>query len=217
MGTEASQPQDAVPPTGDSAGDADLLISEQDRQAVVDQIQNALATDVLPFDQADERFELVYSATTRGELQRASAGLPAVATAIPPHDARHVAPSSHIKLIGDINVGGWLSLPPASTFANIIGDTTIDLSAAAIPAEGLSITIFSLVGDTKVIVPDGVRVQNDSISLLGDDTDRLVPPAPGRPIIRLRSYSAVGDVSVYSLSQVPEGKLRKFWRSLRSG
>lgn len=32
----------------------------------------------------------------------------------------------------------------------------------------------------------------------------------------MKILSVIGDAKVYSLSQIPEGKLRKLWRKLRS-
>ncbi|MDH3680276.1 MAG: DUF1707 domain-containing protein [Acidimicrobiia bacterium] len=189
--------------------------SDEDRRAVVATIQQALADDQVSFDEIDERFRRVFAARTQAELRAVVADLPELRRSPPPPDARHLAARSSFKLLGDTKVGGWLTLDGDLTAINVIGDTVIDLSSAAIPDRGVTVAAWSLIGDVKVIVPDGVRVQSQVISLIGDRTERLTPPQPGAPTVRVRVQLAVGDSGVYSLSEVPIGRLRRLWTALR--
>ena len=74
-----------------------------------------------------------------------------------------------------------------------------------------------MIGDTKIILPDGARVQTNMVALIGDRKEVVVEPIPGGPIIQINSYSVIGDTKVFSLSAVPKGKLRKLWTSFRAG
>lgn len=189
--------------------------TEAERQQVVDRIQQALAEDLIPFDDLDDRFAAVYAATTRAELERATADLPVPQYQPPAPTARHPAPSTQFSLIGDLEVGGWMAMGSELTTTSVIGDTMVDLSSASIGPEGVTVNLRSLIGDSKVIVPDGARVQVDAVTVIGDRRQQLSPPQEGGPLIRIRGFHAIGDVQVYSLSLVPDGALRRLWAKLR--
>jgi hypothetical protein len=65
-----------------------------------------------------------------------------------------------------------------------------------------------VIGDVRVVVPPGVAVELEGISLLGDKRYRVgeVPaPPPGAPRVRVTAYAVVGDVTV--MSEPPVGPL----------
>lgn len=188
--------------------------TDDERQAVVDRIQQALAADLIAFDELDDRFALVYGATSRAELEHVAATVPQLPVPPPPAVARHIAPSSSLSVAGDIKIGGWLALADTLRASSVIGDVVIDLSSTAIDS-GATVDVKTVLGDVKLILPDGVRVQLETNSLIGDRDSRVVAPREGAPVVRLSVFSVLGDVKVYSLSEVPEGSLRKLWRSLR--
>ena len=99
----------------------------------------------------------------------------------------------------------------------LVGDIVIDVSSAAIPEDGVTITARCLIGSIKIIIPDGARVQANSVCLVGDRKEIVVEPVSGGPVIRINAYAAIGDTKIYSLSAVPEGKLRKAWAAFRTG
>ncbi len=197
-------------PAGSTPGPTD-----DDRRQVIDRIQQALAEDRLDFEELDDRFGAVYAATTRAELEAVAADLPPVQELPPPPTARHLAPRTQFSLLGDVQIGGWVSVGDELTVATLIGDATIDLSSAAIGPNGVTVTGRALIGDVKVIVPDGARVQIDAFHLIGDKRTALSAPVDGGPVVRVKAFLPIGDVKVYSLSLVPEGKLRRLWGALR--
>ncbi len=189
--------------------------TDDDRQFRIDQVQHALANEVIEFDQVDDYFEQIYRATTLQELDAAVSSLPAVAQPPPPTAARHIAPAKSFALIGDIKIGGWLAFGPEVNATGFVGDIVIDVSSASIPPEGLQINARSLVGDTKIILPDGARVQSNVITIIGDRREILVEPVAGGPIVGIKASNIIGDIKIYSLSEVPIGKLRQAWAALR--
>lgn len=204
---------EADPPTEGSSLPAPM--TDVDQQAAVDRIQLALANDQIEFSQVDQLFERVYAATSKAEIEAALVGLPKPAQPPPPVNSRHFAPASSFSLIGDVKVGGWLAVGPEIEATALIGDVVIDVSSAAIAATGLDIQVRSFIGDVKVIVPDGARVQSTATSVIGDRKEILVAPIADGPVIRVNVFNLIGDVAVYSLSAVPEGKLRRLWAMLR--
>lgn len=199
--------QSPVPsPSGDTP------VNDRDRQNVARQIQHAMLNDRVGFDELDDRFAAVYAAQTRAELDAVVSDLP-----VPPPPVRspgHPLANSGFSLIGDTKIGGWVTVESDLTYASVLGDVTIDLSSALIDRD-ITVTVRSLIGDSVVIVPDGVRASLQSFNLLGDRKEILVPPNPGAPTVRVVMQGLLGDARLYSLSQVPEGKFRRLWRALR--
>ena len=130
-------------------------ISDGDRQNAVYRVHQALANDQLEFAEVDDRFDAIFRAETRAELDAALVDLPAPTQPPPPAPLRHLAPSNNFVLIGDLKIGGWLDFGTELTATTVVGDLLIDISSASIPPEGLTITARMLVGDIKVILPDG--------------------------------------------------------------
>ena len=214
--TPDPRPGSPVPPVQPTTpGQPSTVPTDEDRQAVVLTIQQALAEDLVAFEDIDDRFALVYAARTQAELRDVVADLPELRRPPPRPEARHLAPASSFKLLGDTEISGWLAVDGDITVVSIIGDVLIDLSTADLPAEGITVTVVGLIGDLKVILPDGVRVQAQGSSLLGDTKKRLSAPLANRPTVRIKGLLAIGDVAVYSLSEVPVGPLRRLWAKLR--
>lgn len=187
---------------------------DHERQTTIRQIQQAMADGHIDFEEIDDRFALVFEAQTRAELAATVADLPAPPAPGPPPVA-HPLPRSSFSLFGDVEVGGWVGVDGDLTYGAIFGDIIVDLSSAALPDE-VTITTFSLFGDTVVIVPDGVRASMESFLLFGDRRSALSPARPGAPTVVAKCFKLFGDAKLYSLSLVPEGRFRQFWRQLRA-
>ena len=193
--------------------DPEEPIGADDRQVAVEQIQRAMASDVVRFEELDDRFELIYAARTRGELERALEGLPLPPPPEAPVPRHPVAPVSY-SLFGDVKVGGWVSVGPEITYGSGFGDVLIDLSSAYLRGD-TTVRVRSIFGDVTVIVPDGIRATLESTTFFGDRKQLLSEPVPNAPHVRVVAAALFGDAKLYSLSQVPEGPFRRLWRALR--
>ena len=195
------------PPNPDDA------VSDEDRQAAVRWAQNALLRDQIEFEEIDDRFDAIYRAETRGELDAVFADLPTPPAPVPAPPS-HPLPQTTSTLVGDIKVGGWVEVFGDLSYTSLIGDVTVDLSSAVLP-DRLKISIRNLVGDTTVILPDGTRASVEGFLAIGNRKVDLSDPRPNSPIVRVRSYKLIGDTKLFSLSRLPEGLFRKLWRKLR--
>ncbi len=70
----------------------ELRVSDRERQAVQERLQQAVSTGQLHFGEFDERLAAVWSARTRGELARVTRDLPDVPPPPPPAPAPAPAP-----------------------------------------------------------------------------------------------------------------------------
>ena len=199
---------------GDSLPVPSSPIGDQDREIVVRQIQQALARGEVDFDELDDRFGAIYAADTRAELEAVTADLPVPPPPVAPVPGHPMA-STGFALFGDIKKSGDFEVEGEITYGLLFGDAVLDLSTSRVK-DGTKISTYNLFGDSVVILPDGVRVRRSNMTVFGSQKEDLTPPLPGAPTVTLSRFVLFGDTKVYSLSRVPEGRLRKLWRSFRS-
>ncbi|AOW92191.1 hypothetical protein BFN03_04290 [Rhodococcus sp. WMMA185] len=106
--------------------------------------------------------------------------------------------STIVGIFGDIKRSGRWSLAVKTLVMLVFGDVKLNLGTAVIGARVSTITLFSVFGDSTVIVPKGVFVDLAGFNLFGDrELDAgAQAPGPGAPIIRVVSYSLFGDLQV---------------------
>ncbi len=190
-------------------------IADTERQVVVGRIRRAMVDDLIEFDAIDERFAAIYAANTRAELALVTQDLPQLP---PPMPARPQHPVSlrQFSVFGDIkSVGDVSEVDGDVSYKSIFGSVVVDLSSMIVPPEGISISANSVFDNVTVIVPDGYRVAIDTRSVFDSSKQSLSPPLPGAATIRVRTRSVFGSTKLYSLSRVPEGRLRRMWNKLR--
>ncbi len=197
-----------------------LRINHRDQAHASGQIKWAVAEGYLDIDEAEQRLERIYQATTRGELQPATADLP-VAQPPPPEKPLPVAAATSTAagnrvlslLSSSSRTGGFDFGQPIQATA-VLGDVTIDLSTIDIPEHGVDVQVQSIFGDVKLILPDGAQVEHAGFAVLGDRSEKLVEPATGGPRVRINSTVVFGDFKVYSLSRTPKKVLRRAWKRI---
>lgn len=103
----------------------------------------------------------------------------------------------HIALIGGVKrEGAWVA-DRDILVVTLVGGAEVDLSQATIPASGLTIAKYSLVGGVDVVVPPGVNVELSGFSLFGGrDIGRRADGDPNLPAVRITSYGVFGGISV---------------------
>lgn len=191
-----------------------MRIGDREREAVIRGLERAMVKGHLTFDEMEDRMGLAYRAKTALDLEALTADLPEVELPQQPAPARQLG-STQFNLIGSIRRGGWIAVPAELRAISVVGDVTLDLSSATLPPEGVSLTVASVVGDVTVVVADGTPVHIGTISVLGDRHEAVGPAMHGTPPVHIRGLSLVGDIKVYTLSMVPEGRLRAWWTSVR--
>ena len=81
---------------------------------------------------------------------------------------------------------------------NLIGETRFDLGQATVSGPDATITVVSLIGGTRIRVPEGIDVEVTGGSLLGSHSvniDQRVTSASA-PKVRIRGLSLIGDFRV---------------------
>jgi hypothetical protein len=177
----------------------DVRASDAEREAAVEQLRVATTEGRLTFTELTERTEAAYTATTRGELARITADLPAAAASAAPVPA---APGTDrewvVAIMGDTRrQGRWRVERPLAALA-IMGDVVLDLRGAEVPQGHVAIAATAVMGDVKVHVPDGVDVQLSGIAVMGDKVVKVREAPPGHkiPAVVVTATAVMGDVKV---------------------
>ena len=144
---------------------------------------------------------------TLDELEPLTADLPAAAPGaspaavgegMPVGTSGAAAPSLVLGILGGGDRRGRWRVPERMTVVNVLGGADLDLREATLAAPEVEIRVFSLLGGSDVIVPEGVHVELGGFALLGGNDLKLTGPAPppGAPVVRVRAWSLLGGTDV---------------------
>jgi hypothetical protein len=193
----ALQPPVQPPPPQANPG---YRITDRDRERAADLLQRACGDGRLTLEEFSERVAVVWAAQDSAGLDRANAGITPPAPGPPARTSQTM-----VNILGDEKRMGRWRLPQRLRIYSLLGDWTLDLRGAlvnedAVAAGIVEITLVSVIGDLRVVVPEGVEVELGGLVVLGDRKLELaaVPPRPGTPRVKLRVFALISDVTVHS-------------------
>jgi hypothetical protein len=177
----------------------DLRASDADRDRVATQLREHLADGRLTLDEFTERIDAAHAARTVGDLDELTRDLPARRPAeLAPAPA---SPSRwSVAVMGENRLEGrWRAGEHVAAVA-VMGESVVDFSRAQLDAADVVVTAVAIMGEVKVVVPEGVEVELTGFALMGGKRDRTVDvePVPGAPRIRVRAFALMGEVTVRS-------------------
>ena len=178
----------------------ELRASDAERERVAVALREHCAAGRLTLEELSERLDEAYRARTAGELERAFRELPAEASPRPRRSPKRFT----IAVFGGVQRKGRWRVPRRSFVLTLFGGSDLDLRQAEIDSDVVTIWAFALFGGVDVRVPEGVEVDAGGFALLGgvDEHGVDVPPRPGTPLVRVRSFALVGGADVW---RVPPG------------
>ena len=187
-----------------------VRVSDADREAVVAQLEKALAEGRITVDEFRQRAEVAYSALTTPELQPLLADLPA-RSSLQVEIVGSRAPAALVNVMGSVKLDGSAPVPRRITTG--FGDIRIDLRDLRTDAEVIELDLTAVLGNIEVIVAEGVDAELDGWTILGKRTTDLapVPRLAGTPRIVVRAHALLGDLRLRSLAP---GESASRWRAL---
>ncbi|RCW40498.1 cell wall-active antibiotic response 4TMS protein YvqF [Halopolyspora algeriensis] len=194
--------------------DPSIRASDAERERVNHQLNEAVGEGRLTLDEFTQRLNQVYESSTRGELQRITADLPASdsgSAALPAETGGDTGKRRWtLAILGGSDYKGRRRVPPRIGFFAFMGGSTIDLCEAQLPGDAVEITLVSIMGGTDVIVPKGIRVELDSTDFLGGDDLKIDESAEvaNSPVVRIRSYSLLGGSNICH----PKKRKPRWWQ-----
>ncbi|MEV0613208.1 DUF1707 domain-containing protein [Nonomuraea sp. NPDC050404] len=201
----------------------ELRASDAEREAVVEQLRIASVEGRLTLVELTDRTEAAYTATTHAELALLTQDLPAAGVAAPAP-----APATEgrkrrwfVGVMGDSKRRGKWRIDQELGAVAVMGDVVLDLREAEVRTNSVDILAVSVMGDVKIIVPDGVYVDLDGVAVMGDKKVKVDQAAPGKnvPVVRVKAYAVMGDVKVVGDSHAQPlqrgfAAWREHWRQL---
>ncbi len=181
---------------------AGMRASDSEREAVVERLRIASTEGRLTLAELTDRTEAAYLAQTQGELAQITADLPGGAPipAYAPSPAKPMGKARQwfVAVMGDTKRKGKWRIESEIGAVAVMGDVTIDLREAEVRSNEIDIVATCVMGDIKIIVPDGVDVQLSGVTIMGDKKVRVVEAPPGQhaPVVRVRGYVVMGDIKV---------------------
>ncbi|MEV0381025.1 DUF1707 domain-containing protein [Nonomuraea sp. NPDC050643] len=201
----------------------EVRASDAEREAVVEQLRVASVEGRLTLAELTDRTEAAYTATTHAELALLTQDLPAGATpAAPPVPAGEARKRRwFVGVMGDSKRRGTWRIDQELGAVAVMGDVVLDLREAEVRTNTVDILAVSVMGDVKIIVPDGVNVDLDGVAIMGDKKVDVLegPDGMNVPVVRVKAYAVMGDVKVIGDSRAKPlqrgfSAWREHWRML---
>lgn len=208
-----------------------IRVSDAEREAAVERLRVASVEGRLTLGELTERTEAAYTAVTQAELVVITSDLPSDGQGAPgvahvpaqPVAAREGrARQWFVAVMGDSKRRGKWRIDQGLGAVAVMGDVVLDLREAEVRTDVVDIVATVIMGDVKIIVPDGVDVELDGVAIMGDKKVQVIeaPAGTNVPLIRVRAYVIMGDVKVIGDSRAkpvkkPWAAWREQWRELR--
>ncbi len=184
--------------SGEQGRNPAILASDRERERASEVLSTACAEGRLSLDEFSDRLQRALSARTTAELVELVADLGSAAGSSPPAPPRRPGRSWFVAVMSTYKRAGRWRLQPQAHAVAVMGDCRIDLSGAELSAAESHITVISVMGSVRILVPEGVDVDVDGLAIMGTKSWRggEIAPPPGAPRIRITVVALMGDVSV---------------------
>jgi hypothetical protein len=198
-----------------------LRASDDDRAAVAQVLQTAMAEGRLTPTELQDRLDTLYRSKTLSELEPLTWDLPGHRDLVPRdqaapsvvNDTVHpvaALPGSAVARIGGTptssvaigvmsgttRAGNWV-VPAQFSAVAIMGGIDLDLTKARFAEKQVTITALAIMGGIDIVVPDDVTVVVNGIGFMGafEDNAQVVGP-PGGPVVKINGLALMGGVDV---------------------
>jgi hypothetical protein len=169
-----------------------ILASDADRDAAADALADGVAAGRLSLAEHNARLDAVFAAVTAGQLSAVTADLPArparrgaLYRAFDPY--RGVVVGGQARRAGRFRVGRFCTLTVA------FGQLELDLRAARLSQDEVTITVMGMAARVSVIVPAAWRV-TDQLLVLGRKSAIADTDTGGQaPLLRVRGTVVGGS------------------------
>ncbi|WP_432277572.1 DUF1707 SHOCT-like domain-containing protein [Kitasatospora brasiliensis] len=214
-----ARPQAAPRPHAPVA-EAELRVSDADREKVAELLRDAYAEGRLDADEHADRIEAAYAAKTVGDLAPLTRDLPARplsfekppldaprAARLPQPPARQESPTVVAVFGGAARKGRWRVGSHLSAFA-AFGGVEIDLTDAVFESPEVEITVTAIFGGVQVRVPENVTLQGSGVGIFGGfDVREATAADPYAPVVRVKGLALFGGCE----ARPRRGKKLKEW------
>ncbi|HEY1622248.1 MAG TPA: DUF1707 domain-containing protein [Streptosporangiaceae bacterium] len=184
----------------DGGDSPEVRASDQEREAVLQRVQQAFAEGRLDDTEFDERMRATLAARTHGELDVLLTDLPAAGptgTAMVP--AAGPAPGKYaIAYKGSVRRAGRWRVPERYTTVVYKGGGTLDLRVAELTGPVTTMRVVAYKSRVTILVPPGVRAEITGVGIQqgGVDEDPGYRVPADAPIVHVRALAYKGTVEI---------------------
>lgn len=184
-----------------------MLVSDRDRDAVAQRLQEAFAERRLDDVEFDQRMRAALTARTSEDLDRLTADLPAATadSSTVPADAASSAVPGALRRTGramiayknSIRRGGRWSVPERLNCVVYKGSGWLDLRAAELTAPVTTVTAVAYKSRVDILVPPGVRVEMGGFGVSkgwSTEEDSEIRLPHDAPTVHVRGFAYKGTI-----------------------
>jgi len=193
------------------------------RDKIIRRLETAYADNKLELDEYERRLELAYRAEYMEDLEVLVHDFPALQQPMDreiDQDISAADDTAKVALIGDQHLSPEDFHNGRIQTLSILGDVNIDIRRFRNSRDPIRIKIHSFIGDTRIIIPRGMKVKNRLKSLLGDyelvRNDEQSPQEEGleesKGTCILEGFSLLGDISIREEGSRKKGFLQQFFK-----
>ncbi len=197
------------------------------RDKILRRLETAYADNKLELDEYEKRLDLAYKAEYIEDLEALVHDFPGFHQSDSREVDRYVDKDisdtdddTKLTIIGDQHLTAEDFSNSRMQSLSILGDVNIDIRRFRNSEEPVRIKLFSLIGDTRIIIPRGMKIKNRSKSLLGDyelvrneeqsPQDERFEESTATCIIE--GFSLLGDLSIREEGSKKKGFLQQFFK-----
>ena len=191
-----------------------LRASDAEREQTVTRLRDASAEGRLTLEEFVERMTAAYDARTKDALDVLVADLPGHRGAQPLSRRR---PTRFLfSLFSSTERDGRIRVRRRVTCLTVFGNIDLDLRAATLERDVITIVMLGAFGAADVYVPEGVEVDMRGFALFGHARARGNDTAPhaGTPLVRVYAFSLWAGIDVW---RVPLPWWKRTWREVIKG
>jgi class 3 adenylate cyclase len=183
-----------------------VLVSDAERQQLIDTLRTHTAEGRLTLDEFSERVGFALAARTSADLVPLTADLPVGAEPVPETRRRRMVRWTVAIMSGATRRGRWRVGEQTNAVA-FMGGCYLDLRKAEFDGPEIEITAVAFMGGVDIVVPEGVEVHLGGFAFMGGKEAKVkpVPILPGSPLVTVRAFAFMGGVTVRSKPIRDEG------------
>lgn len=182
-----------------------LRASDADREAVAGTLRDAAAAGQLSLPEMEDRLREAYRARTIAQLQPLTQDLPvqpAVGPAMSPIRIEGPIARRAWAVMSTVERRGRWTVPGHFEVGAVMGSVRLDLRQALFEHPHISVTVYALMGNVDIVVPDDLDVFVDGTGVMGSFESRAGQAVgQGRGSVRVLGFAVMGSVRVRAASK----------------
>jgi hypothetical protein len=172
-----------------------LLVTNAEREQALTQLREACVDGRLTLEEFSRRLDIALEARSRADLDAVTEGLRVAAA---PARTHRRASRWLVAVMGASKQTGRWRVAGGHTAVAVMGECVVDLRRAEVEEMETTITACALMGEIKVIVPEGVDVAVSGVAIMGERKVEIsdTAPLPGAPVVHVQAYACMGSVKI---------------------